>query len=126
MGIKFVEMEFLLEKSDIICFFLPLNNITRAMFDLTKLRYIKKEAIIVSISPLGIFNIPDFNSFLTDNPDISIGLDISSADKKQIEASINNSSIITNQRAALSSGVICKMDMEIARKIVKYFARSNI
>lgn len=117
-GVKFVKLPQLIENSDIICCCLPLNDGTCGLVG-KDLSLIKENAIIVSTSPLHIFDVDEFIKVI-ELKHLSVALDINNNESKHIKPLLKQNCIVTKHRAALSCNNNDIYDMEIAKKLVKY------
>ena len=76
IGIKYVELEYLLKNSDIVSLHLPLNDESRNLLNLERLSMMKDDAILINTARAAIIDEKALISLLEKGKFFSVGLDV--------------------------------------------------
>jgi D-3-phosphoglycerate dehydrogenase len=118
-GIKYVNLEKLLQKSDYITIHLPLNDVTRGMISYKELGKIKKEAFLINTSRGGIVNEQALYKALRNNQLKGAALDVYS-NEPPVESPLKelDNVIMTPHIGAYTEEAIENMGMQAAQNLI--------
>ena len=112
-----------LKDCDYLSLHVPLTKETKNLIDYSKLKYMKREAIIINTARGGIIKEDDLNKALNENRIFGAGLDV--FEKEPVD---NNNSLLTNKKVLLSPHSAtfteeCKsrMSLETTKNIIDFF-----
>jgi D-3-phosphoglycerate dehydrogenase len=75
-GVTRVDLEDLLQTSDVVCVLANLNEETRNLLDARRLRLMKKDAVLINVARGGIINEENLVTVAQERPDLRIALDV--------------------------------------------------
>lgn len=119
-GVKFVELEVLLQESDIISIHLPLSKLSEKLIDAKKIHMMKESAIFINTSREQIVDTSYLINYANEHPDFKIGLDIDIDGLKDSVLKYRDNILITPHTAGVSLEAIIRMDTELADSITRY------
>ena len=122
-GQKIENLEEGLKNCDYLSLHVPLNKDTKNLIDYSKLKNMKKEAIVINTARGGIINEDDLNKALNENIIFGAGLDV--FEKEPID---KNNPLLSNKKMLLSPHSAtftdeCKsrMSLETTKNIIDFF-----
>lgn len=118
-GIRFVELDELLQYSDIINVSVPLTNMTNNLISRDKIELLKKNAIFINTSRKGVADVDALIEFADKNPNFYLGLDIDIDEYADLLSKRRNNVIVTPHIAGWTDSAIKRQYMECAENIVK-------
>lgn len=120
-GIKFIELDELLEESDIINLCIPLTSETKNLISEEKIKLMKPTATFINASRDGIVDVSSLIEYADSHDTFYVGLDIDLDNYKDIFSKYRKNVIVTPHLAGVSKQAIDRMDVELANKIVNKF-----
>ena len=122
-GNKIEDFEKALKTCDYLSLHIPLNEKTKNMIDYTKLKTMKKNAIIINTSRGGIINEVDLNQALNDNIIFGAGLDVFKNEPVENDNPLlkNNKVLLSPHSATFTNECKSRMSIETSKNIIDFF-----
>lgn len=117
-GVKFVELDELLQNSDFINVSVPLTNQTNNLISRDKVELLKKNAIFINTSRTGVTDIQALVEFADKNPNFYLGLDIDVGEYTDLLSKRRNNVVVTPHIAGCTDDAIKRQYIECAENIV--------
>lgn len=119
-GVKFVELEMLLQEADIISIHLPLSELSEKLIDAKKIHMMKESAIFINTSREQIVDTNYLIKYANEHTNFKIGLDIDIDGLEDSISKYRDNILITPHTAGVSLEAIIRMDTELAESITRY------
>lgn len=119
-GVKFLNLDTLLSKSDIITINIPLNNENKNLISKDKIRLMKKTTTFINTSRAEIVDMNELIKYADENKTFNVGLDIDAENYKEILNVKRDNVIVTPHIAGVTKEAIKRMDVELANNIKEY------
>ena len=123
-GVKFLDLESLLTKSDIITVNIPLNEENKNLISKDKIGLMKKTATFINTSRAEIVDMDELIKYADENKTFNVGLDIDAENYKALLETKRNNVIVTPHIAGVTKEAIKRMDVELANNIIEYLKES--
>ena len=117
-GVKFVELDELLQNSDIINVSVPLTNKTNNLISRDKVELLKKNATFINTSRTGVTDVQALVEFADKNPSFYLGLDIDVGEYTDLLFKRRNNVVVTPHIAGCTDDAIKRQYIECAENIV--------
>ena len=118
-GIKFVSLDEVLSNADIITINIPLNEENKNLISKEKIRLMKKTATFINTSRGELVDMTELIKYADENKTFNVGLDIDAENYKDILSIKRNNVIVTPHIAGVTKEAVERMDIEVAKNIVK-------
>jgi D-3-phosphoglycerate dehydrogenase len=104
---------------------MPLNEKTKNLINLKKMKEMKKTAVIINTARGGIVNEDDLNQALNDNIILAAGLDVFNKEPINLDNPLlkNKKVILSPHTAALTNECKIRMGKETAQNIIDFFEK---
>ena len=124
-GKKVEDFDTALRSLDFLSIHMPLNEKTRNLINLKKMKEMKKTSIIINTARGGIVNETDLNKALNDKIIFAAGLDVFSDEPINLDSPLlkNKRIILSPHTAALTDECKIRMGKETARNIIDFFEK---
>ena len=122
-GVKFAELDEVLQNSDIVNVSVPLTEQTRNLISKEKINLLKKNAIFINTSRTEIADVAALIDFADRNPDFYLGLDIDIDKYSELLAKKRSNVIVTPHIAGCTDEAIQRTFVECAENIVNSLKR---
>ncbi len=119
-GVEFIDLDTLLNNSDVITVNIPLNDENRNLISKDKISLMKKSATFINTSRAEIVDMNELIKYADENNTFNVGLDIDAENYKEILNVKRNNVIVTPHIAGVTKEAIKRMDVELANSIKKY------
>lgn len=119
-GVEFLDLDTLLNISDIITVNIPLNEKNKNLISKDKIRLMKKTATFINTSRGEIVDMNELIKYADENATFNVGLDIDTENYKEILNTKRNNVIVTPHIAGVTKEAIKRMDVELANNIIEY------
>ncbi|MDA7606395.1 hydroxyacid dehydrogenase [Pelagibacteraceae bacterium] len=122
-GIKVEKFDLAIKSADFLSIHMPLNKETKNLINLTRLKTMKKNAIIVNTARGGIINEHDLDKALNEKIILAAGLDVFENEPIDLDNPLlkNKKIILSPHTAALTNECRIRMAKETAQNIVDFF-----
>jgi D-3-phosphoglycerate dehydrogenase len=112
-----------LEKCDYLSLHIPLTEKTKNMINISKLKIMKKNSIIINTSRGGIINELDLNKALNENIIFGAGLDVFEKEPINIDNPIlkNKKVLLSPHSATFTNECKSRMSIETTKNIIDFF-----
>ena len=117
-GVRFVELDELLQNSDIVNVSVPLTDKTNNLISREKIELLKKNATFINTSRTGIADVQALVEFADKNPNFHLGLDIDVGEYADLLSKRRNNVIVTPHIAGCTDDAIKRQYIECAENIV--------
>lgn len=117
-GVKLVELDELLQNSDIVNISVPLTDKTNNLISRDKVRLLKKNATFINTSRTGVADVQALVEFADKNPNFHLGLDIDVGEYADLLSKRRNNVIVTPHIAGCTADAIKRQYIECAENIV--------
>lgn len=122
-GVEFVELDELLQNSDIVNVSVPLTNKTNNLISRDKVRLLKKSATFINTSRTGVTDIQALVEFADRNPNFYLGLDIDVGEYANLLSKRRNNVVVTPHIAGCTDDAIKRQYIELSRNIVNVLGK---
>ena len=114
-----------LTTADFLSIHMPLNDKTRDLINLKKMKEMKKTAVIINTARGGIVNEEDLNQALNNNIILAAGLDVFNNEPINLDNPLlkNKKIIFSPHTAALTNECRIRMGKETAQNIINFFEK---
>ena len=119
-GVEFVDLDKLLNISDIVTVNIPLNEESKNLISKDKIRLMKKTATFINTSRAEIVDMEELIKYADENETFNVGLDIDAENYKEMLRTKRNNVIVTPHIAGVTKEAIERMDVELANNIIEY------
>ena len=119
-GVEFVDLDKLLNISDIVTVNIPLNEESKNLISKNKIRLMKKTATFINTSRAEIVDMEELIKYADENDTFNVGLDIDVENYKEMLRTKRNNVIVTPHIAGVTKEAIKRMDVELANNIIEY------
>ena len=119
-GVEFVDLDKLLNISDIVTVNIPLNEESKNLISKDKIRLMKKTATFINTSRAEIVDMEELIKYADENDTFNVGLDIDAENYKEMLNTKRNNIIVTPHIAGVTKEAIERMDVELANNIIEY------
>jgi len=119
-GVEFVDLDKLLNISDIVTVNIPLNEESKNLISKDKIRLMKKTATFINTSRAEIVDMEELIKYADENDTFNVGLDIDAENYKEMLRTKRNNVIVTPHIAGVTKEAIERMDVELANNIIEY------
>ncbi len=119
-GVEFVDLDKLLNISDIVTVNIPLNEESKNLISKNKIRLMKKTATFINTSRAEIVDMEELIKYADENDTFNVGLDIDVENYKEMLRTKRNNVIVTPHIAGVTKEAIERMDVELANNIIEY------
>ena len=119
-GVEFVDLDKLLNISDIVTVNIPLNEESKNLISKNKIRLMKKTATFINTSRAEIVDMNELMKYADENKTFNVGLDIDAENYKELLEIKRNNVIVTPHIAGVTKEAIKRMDVELANNINEY------
>ncbi len=119
-GVEFVDLDKLLNISDIVTVNIPLNEESKNLISKDKIRLMKKTATFINTSRAEIVDMEELIKYADENDTFNVGLDIDVENYKEMLRTKRNNVIVTPHIAGVTKEAIERMDVELANNIIEY------
>ena len=121
--IEIVDIDRLTKESDIITLHVPLNDSTRDLFDLKRIKMMKKSASIINVARGGIINEEDLNRALNEDLIFGAGLDVFEKEPPSIDNPLlkNEKAFLSPHSAVFTEECLSRMGIETVQNIIDFF-----
>ena len=116
--VEFVDLDTLLQKSDIVNVSVPLTKDTNNLISRDKIELLKKNAIFINTSRARITDIKALVDFADRNPNFYLGLDIDTGEYVDLLSKKRNNVIVTPHIAGCTEEAVKRQYVECAKNIV--------
>ena len=123
-GVEFVDLDKLLNISDIVTVNIPLNEESKNLISKDKIRLMKKTATFINTSRAEIVDMEELIKYADENDTFNVGLDIDAENYKEMLRTKRNNVIVTPHIAGVTKEAIERMDVELANNIREYLKES--
>lgn len=123
-GVEFVDLDKLLNISDIVTVNIPLNEESKNLISKNKIRLMKKTATFINTSRAEIVDINELIRCADENETFNVGLDIDAENYMELLNTKRNNVIVTPHIAGVTKEAIKRMDVELANNIIEYLKES--
>ena len=122
-GKKISNLDNGLKAADVLSLSVPLNNETRNMINLEKMKIMKKTSIIINISRGGIVNEKDLNEALNSDMIYGAGLDVFEKEPPSNDNPLlkNKKVLLSPHAATFTKECISDMAVQTAQNIIDFF-----
>lgn len=117
-GVRFVELDELLQNSDIVNVSVPLTDKTNNLISREKIELLKKNATFINTSRTGVADVQALVEFADKNPNFHLGLDIDVGEYADLLSKRRNNVIVTPHIAGCTDDAIKRQYIECAENIV--------
>lgn len=117
-GVSFVELDELLQNSDIVNVSVPLTDKTNNLISREKIELLKKNATFINTSRTGVADVQALVEFADKNPNFHLGLDIDVGEYADLLSKRRNNVIVTPHIAGCTDDAIKRQYIECAENIV--------
>lgn len=117
-GVEFVDLDELLQNSDIINVSVPLTNQTNNLISRDKVKLLKKNATFINTSRTGVTDVQALVEFADKNPNFYLGLDIDVGEYTDLLSKRRNNVVVTPHIAGCTDDAIKRQYIECAENIV--------
>ena len=117
-GVKFVELDELLQNSDFVNVSVPLTDKTNNLISKEKVELLKKNATFINTSRTGVTDVQALVEFADANPNFHLGLDIDVGEYADLLSKRRNNVIVTPHIAGCTDDAIKRQYIECAENIV--------
>lgn len=121
--VEFIDLDTLLNNSDIITVNIPLNEENRNLISKDKISLMKKSATFINTSRAEIIDMNELIKYADENNTFNVGLDIDAENYKEILNVKRNNVIVTPHIAGVTKEAIKRMDVELANRIKEYLKK---
>ena len=118
-GVEFVDLDKLLNISDIVTVNIPLNEESKNLISKDKIRLMKKTATFINTSRAEIVDMEELIKYADENDTFNVGLDIDAENYKEMLRTKRNNVIVTPHIAGVTKEAIERMDVELANNIIE-------
>ena len=118
-GVEFVDLDKLLNISDIVTVNIPLNEESKNLISKDKSRKKKKTATFINTSRAEIVDMEELIKYADENDTFNVGLDIDAENYKEMLRTKRNNVIVTPHIAGVTKEAIERMDVELANNIIE-------
>jgi len=118
-GVEFVDLDKLLNISDIVTVNIPLNEESKNLISKNKIRLMKKTATFINTSRAEIVDMEELIKYADENDTFNVGLDIDAENYKEMLRTKRNNVIVTPHIAGVTKEAIERMDVELANNIIE-------
>jgi D-3-phosphoglycerate dehydrogenase len=110
---------------DFLSVHMPLNNSTKNLIDLKKMKTMKKTSVIINTARGGIINETDLNQALNEKIILAAGLDVFATEPINLDNPLlkNKRIILSPHTAALTNECKIRMGKETAQNIIDFFEK---
>lgn len=124
-GQKIESFDDALITADYLSIHMPLNEKTKNLINLKKMKEMKKTAVIINTARGGIVNEDDLNQALNDNIILAAGLDVFNKEPINLDNPLlkNKKVILSPHTAALTNECKIRMGKETAQNIIDFFEK---
>ena len=114
-----------LKTLDFLSVHMPLNEKTKDLINLKKMKTMKKSSVIINTARGGIVNETDLNQALNEKTILAAGLDVFSNEPINLDNPLlkNKSIILSPHTAALTNECKIRMGKETAKNIIDFFEK---
>lgn len=121
--VEFVDLEELLQQSDVVSIHVPLNKHTRDLVSWKQLNLMKREAFIINVSRGGVINEKDLIRALQEDVIKGAGLDVFESEpiEEQNPLLMMDNVILTPHSAALTGECVIRMATEAVKRAITLF-----
>jgi D-3-phosphoglycerate dehydrogenase / 2-oxoglutarate reductase len=122
-GLKVENFDKALTSADFLSIHMPLNENTRDLINLEKMKTMKKTSVVINTARGGIVNEIDLNQALDDKTILAAGLDVFNNEPIDLSSPLlkNRNIILSPHTAALTNECKIRMAKETAQNIINYF-----
>ncbi|MDC0450007.1 hydroxyacid dehydrogenase [Pelagibacteraceae bacterium] len=122
-GLKVENFDKALTSADFLSIHMPLNENTRDLINLEKMKTMKKTSVVINTARGGIVNEIDLNQALDDKTILAAGLDVFNSEPIDLSSPLlkNRNIILSPHTAALTNECKIRMAKETAQNIINYF-----
>lgn len=117
-GVRFVELDELLQNADIVNISVPLTDKTNNLISREKIELLKKNATFINTSRTGVTDVQALVEFADANPNFHLGLDIDVGEYADLLSKRRNNVIVTPHIAGCTDDAIRRQYIECAENIV--------
>lgn len=117
-GVRFVELDELLQNSDIVNVSVPLTDKTNNLISREKVELLKKNATFINASRTGVADVQALVEFADANPNFHLGLDIDVGEYSDLLSKRRSNVIVTPHIAGCTDDAIKRQYIECAENIV--------
>ena len=123
LEIKVVSLDELTKNSDFVSLHVPLNDATKNLFDLDRMKMMKKTSKIINVARGGIINEVDLDIALNNNIIFGAGLDVFEKEPINMENPlINNKKVLlTPHSATFTKDCASRMGVETVQNVIDFF-----
>ena len=118
-GVEFIDLDKLLNISDIVTVNIPLNEESKNLISKDKIRLMKKTATFINTSRAEIVDMEELIKYADENDTFNVGLDIDAENYKEMLRTKRNNVIVTPHIAGVTKEAIERMDVELANNIIE-------
>ena len=124
-GIKIDNFDIALKNIDFLTIHMPLNEKTKNLIDIKKMKQMKKTSVIINTSRGGIVNEFDLDKALNNKIILAAGLDVFDNEPVNLDNPLLNNKrvILTPHTAALTDECKIRMARETASNIINFFEK---
>ena len=122
-GQKVVNFDNAITTADFLSVHMPLNENTKNLIDLKKMKTMKKTSVILNTARGGIINEADLDKALNENNILAAGLDVFSNEPINLDNPLltNKNVILSPHTAALTNECKIRMGIETAQNLINFF-----
>ena len=122
-GLKVENFDKALTSADFLSIHMPLNEKTRDLINLKKMKTMKKTSVIINTARGGIVNEIDLSQALNDKSILAAGIDVFNNEPINLDNPLlkNRNAILSPHTAALTNECKIRMAKETAQNIINYF-----
>ena len=126
-GQKIESFDNAITTADFLTIHMPLNDNTRNLINLEKMKTMKNTSIIINTARGGIINEMDLNQALNDKIILAAGLDVFANEPINLDNLLlkNQNVILTPHTAALTNECKIRMGKETAQNLINFFEKKN-
>ena len=122
-GLKVENFDKALTTADFLSIHMPLNENSRDLINLEKMKIMKKTSVVINTARGGIVNEIDLSQALDDKTILAAGLDVFNNEPIDMNNPLlkNRNVILSPHTAALTNECKIRMAKETAQNIINYF-----
>lgn len=118
-NVRFVSLDYLLCNSELITLHLPLNDRTNKILNSNNLPLLKKNSYLINTSRMSLIDNKFLAEMLSSNKIGGYAVDLDNEEREVIKSFEGLNVIFTPHTAGVTIDAINRMDMEIAKKLIK-------
>ena len=124
-GLKVENFNEALTTADFLSIHMPLNEKTKNLINLQKMKEMKKSSVIINTARGGIVNEIDLDQALNDKFILAAGLDVFSSEPINLDNPLlkNKKVVLSPHTAALTNECKIRMGMETAQNLINFFEK---